>query len=144
MTFKDLLLQYSFEEIKSSFVTLWKFNAPQQAGHLDFIKWTRIYQNIQAVHPSPTNGYIRLSVRWESCTPMIDMNCVVYSKKDNRLICPMACYPSWSEIAGMEIRIDKDVEISPQELAAGLLWEITYYGGTEESAGRNRKRLFHR
>ena len=32
----------------------------------------------------------------------------------------------------MEIVVDGDVQITPQELTAGLLWEITYYGGTEE------------
>ena len=30
--------------------------------------------------------YIRLGYRWESCVPMIDMNCAVYAKEDNALM----------------------------------------------------------
>ena len=54
----------------------------------------------------------------------------------------MAEYHSWAEILGMDIQIDDDVEITAQELTAGLLWEITYYGGTEEISKENRKRRF--
>jgi hypothetical protein len=32
------------------------------------------------------------------------------------------------EVLGMKVRVDKDVEISEVELAAGLFWEMTYYG----------------
>lgn len=87
--------------------------------------------------------YIRLVWRWETCSPMIDMNCSVYDKVDNHLDCPMACYPSWSEIAGMEVVVEKDIVITPQELVAGLLWEITYFGGTEEIVRKNMERTFH-
>jgi hypothetical protein len=31
----------------------------------------------------------------------------------------------------MKVRVDKDVEISEVELAAGLFWEMTYYGPKE-------------
>lgn len=143
MTFKDLFSRFSFAEIKLAFVTLWRGNSTQSAGHLDFFEWARIYQSIQALQPNPTDCYIRLSARWEGCTPMIDMNCAVYNKKGNRLICPMACYPSWAETAGMEIVVEEDVEITPQELTVGLLWEITYFGGTEEMVRKNLLRPFH-
>ena len=74
---------------------------------------------------------------------MIDMNYSVYSKADNLRDCPMANYHSWAEILGMDILIDEDVEITPLELTAGLLWEITYYGGTEEMSHENQKRIFN-
>lgn len=45
---------------------------------------------------------------------------------------PYVKYPSWEEIMGMEIVIDEDVLITSEELTTGLLWENTYYGGTEE------------
>lgn len=63
---------------------------------------------------------------------MVDMNCLVCEKKNGRPIGPVALHASWSEILGMEIVVDADVRISPQELTAGLLWEITYYGGSEK------------
>ncbi|UKI17812.1 MAG: hypothetical protein L6V80_06735 [Bacteroidales bacterium] len=42
----------------------------------------------------------------------------------------------------MEIVVAADVRISPQELTAGLLWEITYYGGSEKMVKANVKKRF--
>ena len=73
---------------------------------------------------------------------MIDMNCIVHDKADSCDLCtPLSWYQSWSEIVSMEIFINENVEISPEELAAGLLWEITYYGGSEQVAELNRNNL---
>ena len=142
MTFKELFSQFSFAEIRPAFLDLWQANEPKQVGHLDLGKWERIYLNVQALEAKSPQYYIRLVWRWETCSPMIDMNCSVYDKADNHLNCPVACYPSWSEIAGMEVVVEKDIVITPQELVAGLLWEITYFGGTEDMAEKNRKRIF--
>ena len=54
----------------------------------------------------------------------------------------MATYPKWSEILGMRIIIEYDIIIRPQELIAGLLWEITYYGETEEMVQEHLEKLF--
>ena len=143
MTFKELFSQFSFAEIRPAFLNLWQTNEPKLVEHLDLDKWERIYQNVQALEAKSPQYYIRLVWRWETCSPMIDMNCSVYDKVDNHLDCPMACYPSWSEIAGMEVVVEKDIVITPQELVAGLLWEITYFGGTEEIARKNMERTFH-
>ena len=110
MTFKELFSQFSFAEIRPAFLNLWQTNEPKQVGHLDLGKWERIYQNVQALEAKSTQYYIRLVWRWETCSPMIDMNCSVYDKADNHLDCPVAC--------------------------------ITYFGGTEEMAEENRKRIF--
>ena len=142
MTFKELFSQFSFAEIRPAFLDLWQANEPKQVGHLDLGKWERIYLNVQALEAKSPQYYIRLVWRWETYSPMIDMNCSVYDKADNHLNCPVACYPSWSEIAGMEVVVEKDIVITPQELVAGLLWEITYFGGTEDMAEKNRKRIF--
>ena len=72
---------------------------------------------------------------------MIDTNCSVYSKTDHRLDCPVANYHSWAKILGMDIQIDDGVEITAQELTAGLLWEITYYGGAEEISKENQQHI---
>ena len=143
MTFKELFSQFSFAEIRSEFMNLWQINEPKLAGQLDMDKWERIYQKVQALEAKSSPYYIRLGWRWETCSPMIDMNCSVYGKADNHLDCPVACYSSWTEIAGMEVVVEKDVVITPQELVAGLLWEITYFGGTEEIARKNLDRTFH-
>ena len=143
MTFKKLFSQFSFAEIKPAFLNLWQTNEPKLVEHLNLDKWEKIYQNIQALEPTISQYYIRLGYRWENCSPIIDMNCSVYDKTDNHRDCPVACYPSWSEIAGMEVVVEKHIVITPQELVAGLLWEITYFGGTEEIARKNMDRTFH-
>lgn len=143
MTFKELFSQFSFAEIKSAYLNLWQTNEPKLAGQLDLDKWERIYQKVQALEPKASSYYIRLGCRWEACSPMTDMNCSVYDKADNHRDCPVACYPSWPEIVGMEVVVGKDIVITPQELVAGLLWETTYFGGTEEIAKKNMDRTFH-
>ena len=124
MTFKELFSQFSFAEIRPAFLNLWQTNEPKLVEHLDLGKWERIYQNVQALEAKSSQYYIRLVWRWETCSPMIDMNCS-------------------PEIAGMEVVVEKDIVITPQELVAGLLWEITYFGGTEEIARKNMERTFH-
>ena len=143
MTFKELFSQFSFAEIRPAFLNLWQINEPKLAGQLDLDKWERIYQKVQALEPKVSSYYIRLGWRWETCSPMIDMNCSVYDKANNRLNCPVACYQSWSETVGMEVVVEEDIVITTQELVAGLLWEITYFGGTEEIARKNMERIFH-
>ena len=87
-------------------------------------------------------GYKVLS-RWEGCSPMIDMNCSVYDPKDEDSdYYPVASYSPWSALLGMDIHIDEDVTITLQELTAGLLWEITYYGETEEMIQEHLKKMF--
>ena len=139
MTFKELFSQFSFADIRPAFLNLWQTNEPKLVEHLDLDKWERIYQNVQALEAKSSQYYIRLVWRWETCSPMIDMNCSVYDKVDNHLDCPMACYPSWSEIAGMEVVVEKDIVITPQELVAGLLWEITYFGTKEYGQDISRR-----
>ena len=144
MTFKDLLEQFSFDEIAPAFKTLWQRNAPEQAARLDMEGWREIYHSIQEIKPVHSPYYIRLGYRWESCVPMIDMNCAVYAKEDNGLCYPLSNHSHWAESIGMEIVVEEDVKITAEELAAGLLWEITYYGGTEAMSNENQERIFNR
>ena len=142
MTFRDLLWRYSFEKIKPAFIGLWWSNAPERAKLLDLNKWEKIYQRIQSLKSEVSDYYIYLHVRWEGCSSMVDMNCAVYSKESGRHEGPMSCYPSWTEVVGMEVVVGENVEIAPQELTAGLFWEITYFGGTEALATANREIIF--
>ena len=66
--------------------------------------------------------------RWEGCSPMIDMNCSVYDKEADEIFQPMATDIPLSEILGMDINIEHDIIITPQELTQPLFWQITYYG----------------
>ena len=134
-TFKSLLAQYNFDEILPAFKALYSYNEPKQAANLNWEGYREIYQSLRDLPETKTTLHIRLSSRWEGRVPMIDMNCAVMEGKNT---CgPVATYLSWSEIIGMKISIYKDIKITPQELVAGLLWEITYYGGSEEMAKYN-------
>ena len=93
MTFKDLLAQYAFAEIRQPFMRLWQTNEPKLAALLDLDKWEKIYQKVQALEPIPSDYYIGIVSRWEHCSPMIDMNCSVYSKTNGQLYGPVACHP---------------------------------------------------
>lgn len=134
-TFKTLLSQYSFDEILPAFKALYSRNEPKQAENLNWEGYREIYQSLRDLPETKTTLHIRLSSRWEGRIPMIDMNCAVMDGKNT---CgPVALYLSWSEIIGMKIAIDNGVLVTPQELVAGLLWEITYYGGSEEMVKYN-------
>lgn len=134
-TFKSLLNQYGFDEILPAFQALYSYNEPKQAENMNWEGYREIYQSLRDLPETKTALHIRLSSRWEGCVPMIDMNCAVM---EGKYTCgPVALYLSWSEIIGMKIVIDNDVFLTPQELVAGLLWEITYYGGSEEMAKYN-------
>ncbi len=134
-TFQSLLAQYSFDEILPAFKALYTYNEPRQAERMNWEGYRKIYQSLLNLPETKTTLHIRLSSRWESRIPMIDMNCAVFDKKIS--YGPVATYFSWSELLGMRVYKKKDVEISLPELVAGLLWEITYYGGSEEMAKYN-------
>ena len=54
------------------------------------------------------------------------MNCHVRNK--TTFCYSVADQKDMIEVLSMEVRVDKDVEISEVELAAGLFWEMTYRG----------------
>ena len=129
-TFQSLFKQYTFDEILLDFQKLYRKNEPGQADHLNWEGYRAIYQSLQNLKKVPSDCHIYVASRWERMVPMIDMNCSVREKRGS---CgPVAVYLSWPEIVGMKVYVRKGVEITPQELVAGLFWEITYYGGSEE------------
>ena len=134
-TLQSLLKQYTFDEILPYFQELYRKNEPEQVEHLNWEGYRKIYQSLQDLEVESSSCYICLSSRWEGCVPMIDMNCRVIHGK---IMCgPVATYLSWPEIVGMKICVRKGVVITPQELVAGLLWEMTYFGGSEEQIKDN-------
>ena len=135
-------MQYDFAEIYPIFTILWQNNEPGSAGPINMDGWRETYYKIRKLNDKPSGYYICLNCRWEGCNPMVDMNCLVCDKVDDRPIGSVTLHTSLPEILGMEIVVDADVRISPQELTAGLLWEITYYGGSEKMVKANVKKRF--
>ena len=126
MTVSELLLRHSFDEIVSAFCHLFKVNSHHMCSEQELSEWKRLYNHLAMLQPSPnTTRHIRLVSRWEHCSPRRDMNCSVYDSSDN-LIVPLADYNLESNILGMTVAIDDDVEITEAELVSGLFWELTY------------------
>lgn len=128
LTFKYLLTRFNFDDILPDFKHLYQKNAPDSYQRMNWEVYGKVYQNLQSHGVSESRYIIYLASRWERCSPMIDMNCSVYDKNTDEVFQPMATYAPISEILGMNITIEHDIIITPQELTAGLFWEITYYG----------------
>ena len=142
LTFKYLLTRFCFDDILSDFKTLYQRNAPKSFLKIDWESYRKVYLYLQQLELSESKYCICLASRWEGCSPLIDMNCSIYDKNRDEICQPMATYPKWSEILGMRIIIEYDIIIRPQELIAGLLWEITYYGETEEMIQEHLEKMF--
>ena len=142
LTFKYLLTRFSFDDILSDFKVLYQRNIQESYLKVDWEAYRKVYQYLQQLELSESKYCIYLASRWEGCSPLIDMNCSIYDKNKDEIYQPMATYPKWSEILGMRIIIEYDIIIRPQELTAGLLWEITYYGETEEMVQEHLEKLF--
>ena len=142
LTFKYLLTRFSFDDILSDFKTLYQRNAPKSFMKANWEAYRKVYLFLQQLKLSESKYCIYLASRWEGCSPLIDMNCSIYDKKRDEICQPMATYPIWSEILNMRIIIEYDMIIRPQELTAGLLWEITYYGETEEMVQKHLEGMF--
>ena len=142
LTFKYLLTRFCFDDILSDFKTLYQRNAPKSFLKIDWESYRKVYQCLQQLELSESKYCIYLASRWEGCSPLIDMNCSIYDKNRDEICQPMAIYPKWSKILGMRIIIEYDIIITPQELTAGLLWKITYYGETEEMIQGHLDKLF--
>ena len=71
MTFHELLTHYDFSEISQPYLHLWQTNEPKQVKNLDLGKWKKIYRNVQALVPLPSDYYIGLVNRWGYCSPIL-------------------------------------------------------------------------
>lgn len=142
LTFKYLLTRFSFDDILSDFKTLYQRNIQESYLKADWEAYRKVYQYLQQLELSESKYCIYLASRWEGCSPLIDMNCSIYDKNGDEICQPMATYPIWSEILNMRIIIEYDMIIRPQELTAGLLWEITYYGETDKMIQEHLEKMF--
>ena len=130
MTVSELFKKYDFESILPHLDHLFVVNSGHNLSSSQ-VENARSFYNHWAneCETKPTKYYIRLVSRWEYTSPSIDMNCHVRNKTD--FCYAVADQKDMIEVLGMKVRVDKDVEISEVELAAGLFWEMTYYGPKE-------------
>ena len=137
-TFKSLLSRLSFDNILPAFKAIYQKLRPDLFEQTDWNIYQDIYQDLRTHEADTSQYFILIFERWEDASYPGSNCCVGYEEGDNydyRAI--IGGYPFLSEILGMEITISNGITLTPQELAAGLLWEITYYGGSEEMAKYN-------
>ena len=126
MTVSELFKKYDFESILPHLDHLFVVNSGHNLSSSQ-VENARSFYNHWAneCETKPTKYYIRLVSRWEYTSPSIDMNCHVRNKTD--FCYAVADQKDMIEVLSMKVRVDKDVEISEVELAAGLFWEMTYH-----------------
>ena len=127
MTVLEIFKKYDFESVLPHLNHLFEVNSKHSMS-AEFIEVCRGIYNHWAneCETKPTDYFIRLVSRWEYTSPSIDMNCHVRNK--TTFCYAVADQKDMIEVLGMKVRVDKDVEISEVELAAGLFWEMTYRG----------------
>ena len=125
MTVLELYKEYDFESVLPHLNHLFVVNS-KHSMTTEFIEVCRIIYNHWAneCEAKTTDCYIRLVSRWEFTIPSIDMNCHVRNK--TTFCYSVADQKDMIEVLSMEVKVDRDVEISEVELAAGLFWEMTY------------------
>ena len=126
MTVLELFRKYDFDSVLPHLDHLFVVNSGHNLSSSQ-VENARSFYNHWAneCETKPTKCYIRLVSRWEYTSPSIDMNCHVRNKTD--FCYAVADQKDMIEVLGMKVRVDKDVEISEVELAAGLFWEMTYH-----------------
>ena len=126
MTVLELFKKYDCDSILPHLDHLFVVNSGHHLSDASIEVFRGIYNHWAQCEIRPTNCHIRLVSRWEHTSPSIDMNCHV---KENSTFCySVADQKDMIEVLSMKVKVDKDVEISEVELAAGLFWEMTYYG----------------
>jgi len=127
MTVLELYRKYDFESVLPHLDHLFIVNSRHHLSDASIGVFRGIYNHwANECETKPTDYFIRLVSRWEYTSPSIDMNCHVRNK--TAFCYSVADQKDMIEVLSMKVRVDKDVEISEVELAAGLFWEMTYHG----------------
>ena len=68
--------------------------------------------------------------------PTIDEDYIDIDSTDSYIIVE-GCQDSWADVLGKNIRLEKELPLTDQVLAAHVLWEITFFGFSEEEMKAN-------
>jgi hypothetical protein len=139
----SIFKKHSFDELAADFAHLFEVNCRQKLSDETLELWKGLYNKwVAEYQPQTTPYHIRIISRWEHCSPMCDMNCAVFEKRDLRGCGAVFAHDSRNEFLNMSVGCDRDVELTETELAAGLFYEMTYYPPEKELPlpfGRKKK-----
>ena len=121
----ELYKKYDFEKVLPHLDHLFVVNSKHHLSDASIEVFRGIYNHwSNECEPKSTTLYIELASRWEMTNSLIDWNCSVNDEKG--LLHSAAEHKDKFEVLSMEVKVRDYVEISEVELAAGLLWEMTY------------------
>lgn len=116
-TLHQIIRQTSFEEVFESMTFL-----KDRSGQARTVALER-FNSLAKTAPARTIYHLHIVDRWEGTSPRIDMTCTVRDP-DDEIVYIIEDFPSLEELMGMEVFVDDDVELSMEEIIAGLLWEL--------------------
>ena len=138
MILKDLLPKTNFDEIWSIILKYWPNQEVNKSGY------EKVYAQLHDIEPSVPEGddYL-LQVKIESFD---DGDCLIahgYDPKGNGLYTNYYGleYIPWSEWLGCTMEKETVDNLSPDEIYAGCLFEMTWCGFTEKKRNEARERL---
>ena len=127
MTLKELITQVSFENLLPYLKTLIVEN------ERSLYAFREAYDRLRLMEPAPNfvgeihvewhQGILEEDDKWIGVSPMHDT--------------------SWEEDLAKEIVVEKDIQLSTEELAARCLWEITFYGFSPKEIETHFDRMFN-
>ena len=128
MTLKELVMQVSFEELLPYLKAMIK-------GHDNSVyAFREAYDRLRLMEPNPEyKGVVR--VEWSGGDLEDEERWIGVHYLDNA---------RWKDNLSKEIVVADDVHLSLEELVAHCLWEITFYGFSEDEIGHTFDRMLGR
>lgn len=130
-TFKSLSIRFCFDDILPEFKAIFQKLRSDLFEQADWNIYRDAYQDLRTHEVDASKYSILIFERWEDASSPGSNCCVGYEDGKAYDYRTIGGYPFLSELLGMEITISNDITFTPQELAAGLLWEITYASVTD-------------
>jgi len=135
MTFQEHINTCTFQELIPLLLKLY-----DERNHTASFKMVFDELRLRKAVVSPVKIHIYLN-KWDDDEPeYIAVDCIDPDKPDE--LYSFASYP-WDESLGMEVFPEEDVHLSNAEIAAHCLWEMTFYGFSENQINDRIKQFEH-
>lgn len=121
-----LLSRLEFDDILPEFKVIFQKQRPDLFEQADWNIYRDIYQALRTREVATSKYSILISEHWVDASYPGSNFCVGHDDGDHDDYQAIGGYHSLPEILGMEITIYNGITLTPQELSAGLLLEITY------------------
>jgi hypothetical protein len=134
MTFEDYIATCTFKELLPALL-------PLCPGHENKMADFKLVFDELRLHKAITSATkIHINIHKDLDSPQepsyVNVSCI---EPDIKGFCAFCGYP-WDECLGMEISLDDDVHLSNAEIVANCIWEMTFYGFSEQEINSHFRR----